>query len=57
MRQETELAEERKRQKEVLDDQQNTIMSLEDMMQKRQANVVEAKEAVSTDNGFGSYRC
>lgn len=44
--QDKELAEERKRQKEVLDEQRRIILSLEENMEKRQAAVAQAKKDV-----------
>lgn len=51
-RHEKELAEERQRQKVVLDEQRSAILSLQDRMQKRQASLVQAKEEVRVENPF-----
>lgn len=54
-RHEKELAEERQRQKVVLDEQRSAIASLQDRMQKRQASLVQAKEEVRVENPFRLY--
>lgn len=45
--QEKELAEERKRQKNVLDDQRRILQSLEENMQEREIALAKTKEEVS----------
>lgn len=44
--QEKELAEERKRQATILDEQRRVLGSLEEMLQKREAALAKAKEEV-----------
>lgn len=49
MRHEKELADERQRQKAVLDEQRSAILNLQDRMQKRKASLVQAKKEVHAD--------
>ena len=55
VRHEKELAEERQRQKAVLDEQRSAMLSLQDRMQKREASLVQAKEEVRVENHFRLY--
>lgn len=52
LKQEVELAEERKRQNNVLDEQRKIVKNLEDMMQKRQAALALAKKHVRVEYRF-----
>lgn len=51
VRHEKELADERQRQKAVLDEQRSATLNLQDRKQKREASLVQAKKEVHADCG------